>query len=33
VGYCRKFIKGFSKTTKPMVELLGRTRTSSGRYL
>jgi hypothetical protein len=30
VGYYRKFIKGFSK---PMIELLGRTRSSSGRHL
>jgi hypothetical protein len=28
--YCRKFIEGFSKTTKPMIELHGMTRSSSG---
>jgi hypothetical protein len=29
VGYYRKFIKGFSKITKPMTGLLGRIRSSS----
>jgi hypothetical protein len=28
VGYYRKFIKGFSKITKPIIELLGRIRSS-----
>jgi hypothetical protein len=23
-GYCRRFIKGFSKITKPMIEMLGK---------
>jgi hypothetical protein len=33
VGYYQKIIKGFSKTMKPMIELLGRTRSSSGHCL
>jgi hypothetical protein len=30
VGHYRKFIKEFLKIAKPMIELLGRTRSSSG---
>jgi hypothetical protein len=30
VGYYHKIIEGFLKTSKPMIELLGRTRSSSG---
>jgi hypothetical protein len=30
VGYYQKIIEGFLKTSKPMIELLGRTRSSSG---
>jgi hypothetical protein len=33
VGYYQKIIEGLSKTTEPMIELLGRTRSSSGRRL
>jgi hypothetical protein len=31
VGYYQRFIKGFLMITKPMTELLGRIRNSSGR--